>query len=52
MIFLLRSEATSGVLHSVLGSPVQEEHGYTGENAVKGHKDDEGTLVSFPTRKG
>lgn len=49
---LLRSEATSKVLHSVLGSPVQEGHRCTGETAVKGQKDDAGTLVTFPMRKG
>lgn len=48
---LLRNEATPGVLHSVLGSSVKEEHGHNKDTAVKGHREDEGTLVTFPMRK-
>ncbi|KAJ7421393.1 hypothetical protein WISP_43040 [Willisornis vidua] len=49
---LLRSQATSGVLCPVLGSPVQERNGCTEDTAVKGHKDDEGIVVTSSTRKG
>ncbi|GAB0192620.1 mitochondrial enolase superfamily member 1 [Grus japonensis] len=31
----------------VLGSPVQEGHGYSRESPTKGHEDDEGTATSF-----
>jgi len=35
-------EATSGVLRFILGSPVQEKHGYTGASPEKDPKDDRG----------
>lgn len=34
-------EVTLGVLDPVLDSPIQGRYGSTGENPMKGHKDDE-----------
>ena len=39
--------ATPGVPYSVLGFPVRERLGYTGESTANGHKGDEGTGASY-----
>lgn len=47
---LSSGEATSGLLHPVLVSRVQEKQGATEEGQAKGHKDDEGSGVSLLRR--
>jgi len=44
---LCPSEAPSGVLRPVLGSPLQERGGATGESLAEHHEDDEGTGASL-----
>ena len=44
---LCPSEAPSGVLCPILGSPAQERWGATGDSAEEGYKDDEGTGASL-----
>jgi len=41
------SEASSGVLRPVLGSPVRERWGAAGESPAEGYKDGEGTGASL-----
>lgn len=40
---LWHGEGTCQVLFSLLGFPVKERHGSTGESPVKGYRDGEGT---------
>ncbi|XP_068800455.1 calcium-binding protein 2 isoform X1 [Struthio camelus] len=44
-------EASAGVLGAVVGCPVQERHGTSGESAGEGYKEDEGTGACVLCRK-
>jgi len=47
LLSLCPSEASSGVLCPVLGSPVQERQGTAGHSPAEGYKDGEGTGASL-----
>lgn len=52
LLLLNTGEAMSKVLCPVLGSPVEESHGYAGGNPVKSNKEDEGTGASVHSGSG